>query len=81
MAAAVRSRPLPIGGPVKVLPPKTRLSYKDVSCGTDGAGVTACVNSLNQTGFVISPAGGFTFGEAPALLDRPPGTSPFQNGF
>jgi hypothetical protein len=43
--------------------------------------MTACVNSFNQTGFVISPAGSFTFGEVPALLDRPPGTSPFQNGF
>ena len=45
----------------KPLPPNTRLSFRTVSCGTDGV-ATTCVNSIDQTGFVISPAGSFTFG-------------------
>ncbi len=59
-----------IAGPVKPLPPNTRLSYRQISCGTDGAGMTACVNSYDQTGFVISPGGSFILGQMP-LLDRP----------
>lgn len=46
---------------VKPLPPNTRLSFRTVSCGTDGV-TTSCVNSINQSGFVLSPAGSFTFG-------------------
>ena len=34
-----------------------RLSYRQISCGTDGAGMTACINSYDQTGFVVSPGG------------------------
>ena len=60
-----------VAGAVKPLPPKTRLSYKTISCGSDGAGMTACVNSFDQTGFVISPAGSYILGETPPLLDRP----------
>jgi hypothetical protein len=63
--------PFAVAGPVKPLPPKTRLSYRQVSCGSDGAGMTACVNSYDQTGFVISPAGSYLLGETPPLLDRP----------
>lgn len=43
-----------------VLPPNTRMSFKTVSCGTDGV-TTSCLNTLDQSGFVISPAGSFTF--------------------
>ena len=60
-----------VAGPVKPLPPRTRLSYRQVSCGTDGAGMTACVNSYDQSGFVISPAGSYILGQTPPLLDRP----------
>jgi hypothetical protein len=60
-----------IAGPVKPLPPNTRLSYRQISCGTDGAGVTSCVNSYDQSGFVISPAGSYILGQTPPLLDRP----------
>jgi hypothetical protein len=60
-----------VAGPVKPLPPKTRLSYRAISCGTDGAGMTACVNSWDQSGFVISPAGSYLLGQTPPLLDRP----------
>lgn len=60
-----------VAGPVKPLPPKTRLSYRQISCGTDGTGVTSCVNSYDQSGFVISPAGSYLVGQTPPLLDRP----------
>lgn len=42
------------------LPPNSRLSFKTVSCGNDGF-ATSCVNTLNQSGFVISPTGTFAF--------------------
>ena len=45
----------------KPLPPNTRLSFRTVSCGTDGV-VTSCLNSADRSGFVISPAGSYTFG-------------------
>jgi hypothetical protein len=46
---------------VKPLAPNTRLSFRTVSCGTDGV-TTSCVNAADQSGFVLSPAGSFTFG-------------------
>jgi hypothetical protein len=45
----------------KPLPPNTRISFRTISCGTDGV-TTSCLNSINQSGFVISPAGSYTFG-------------------
>lgn len=69
--------PFAVAGPVKPLPPKTRLSYRSISCAIDGAGTTTCVNSAFQNGFVISPAGSFIFGEVSPLLDRPQGTRPY----
>jgi len=42
------------------LPPNTRMSFQTVSCGTDGL-VTSCLNTLDNSGFVLSPAGSFTF--------------------
>lgn len=47
---------------VKPLPANSRLSFREVSCGVDGGGMTSCVNSRDQTGFVISPAGSFIVG-------------------
>ena len=49
-----------VAGPVRPLPPQTRLSYRDVSCAIDATGATACVNSASQHGFMLSPAGSFT---------------------
>jgi hypothetical protein len=43
------------------LPPNTRLSFRTISCGTDGL-VTTCLNSIDQSGFVLSPDGSYTFG-------------------
>lgn len=65
-------------GPVKQLPPNTRMSFRTVSCTNDGAGTTICVNSQDQTGFVLSPGGSFTM-EVNPLLDRPDGTNPYFN--
>jgi hypothetical protein len=45
----------------KPLPPNTRISFHTVSCGTDGV-VTSCMNTADQTGFVLSPEGSYTFG-------------------
>ena len=45
----------------KPLPPNTRLSFRTVSCGTDGV-TTTCLNNADQSGFVLSPAGSYTFG-------------------
>jgi hypothetical protein len=46
-------------GPVRQLPPQTRLSYRNVSCAIDDGGATVCVNYGSQHGFVLSPAGSF----------------------
>ena len=45
----------------KPLQPNTRLSFRTVSCGTDGT-ATTCLNTADQSAFVISPAGSYTFG-------------------
>lgn len=65
-------------GEAKPLPPNTRLSFRDISCGVDGAGVVACVNSNEQIGFIISPAGTFIADVNP-LVDRPEGQNPYMN--
>jgi len=70
-------RPI-VSGPVKALPPNTRLSFRDISCGVDGAGVVACVNSREQVGFVVGPSGTYIDDVNP-LLDRPEGTNPYVN--
>ena len=46
-------------GAVLPLPPNTRLSYRQVACGVDDAGVVACLNSRDQVGFVVGPQGSF----------------------
>jgi hypothetical protein len=46
-------------GPVRQLPPQTRLSYRNVSCAIDDGGATVCVNYASEHGFVLSPAGSF----------------------
>jgi hypothetical protein len=33
--------------------------------------MTSCVNSYDQSGFVISPGGSYIVGQTPPLLDRP----------
>jgi hypothetical protein len=67
--AAGAAKPLPVG---------SRISYQTVSCGNDGT-TTTCVDSRNQSGFVIGPAGSFVLNEQNPLQYRPEGTSPFNN--
>ena len=66
-------------GPVMPLPPNTRLSFRDISCGVDGTGTVACVNSREQVGFVVGPAGTFINGVNP-LIARPDGANPYLPG-
>lgn len=63
---------------IKPLPANSRLSFQTLSCGSDGT-VTSCVDSRNQAGFVINPAGSFIVGEVNPLVDRPEGTNPYFN--
>ena len=53
-------------GEVRPLPPGTRLTYRQVFCGVDDAGVVACLNAREQTGFVIGPNGSYVGSNAPA---------------
>jgi hypothetical protein len=77
---SVADRPLYLfDKPVNAIKPNTRISMGTVSCGADGGGTLICVNSFDQTGFVIGPAGTSTFGAVNPLLDRPKGTNPYFN--
>ena len=66
-------------GQVKTLPPNTRLSFREISCGVDGAGVVACVNSRDQVGFMVTPTGTFIDDVMP-LLARPDSAAPLLPG-
>lgn len=68
----------PEGG-VKALPANTRLSFREISCGADGTGVVACVNTRDQVGFMVTPTGTFIDAEMP-LLARPDGANPYLPG-
>ncbi|MBB2989566.1 hypothetical protein FHR72_001029 [Mycolicibacterium iranicum] len=64
--------------PVNALPPNTRVSFGTVSCGGDGI-VTACVDSVNQSGFVVSPEATWVVNQVNPLVARPEGTNPYFN--
>lgn len=49
-------------GDVKALPPNTRLSFGDISCGADAEGTVACVNSRDKVGFSVSAVSTFISG-------------------
>ena len=61
------------------LPPNTRLSFREVSCGVDDTGTVACVNSREQVGFIVGPAGTYINANNP-MLDRPDGANPYLPG-
>lgn len=44
-------------GEVRMLPPNTRLTYRQVTCGVNDSGVVACLNGGEQVGFVVGPTG------------------------
>jgi hypothetical protein len=74
----VAANPFASAGEIKPLPANSRISFQTLSCGTDGA-LTTCVDSKNQAGFVIAPAGSWIVGEVNPLVDRPEGTNPYFN--
>lgn len=63
----------------KRLDPGSRISFRDVTCGTDGT-VTMCTNSFDGAGFVISPAGSVVLQpNNPLLLNTGEGHNPYFN--
>lgn len=77
---SVADRPLYLfDHPLNAIKPNTRISMGTISCGTDGGGAVICVNSFDQTGFFVGPAGTHTFGAANPLLERPEGRNPYFN--
>ena len=74
----VAANPFANIGAVRPLPANSRLSFQTLSCGNDGT-LTTCVDSKNQAGFVVAPAGSWIVGEVNPLVDRPEGTSPYFN--
>jgi hypothetical protein len=62
-----------------VRPSRCRLVRGSATKPSVAATTTTCVDSRNQSGFVISPAGSFILNESNPLLDRPEGTNPFIN--
>lgn len=76
---ASSARPIFEGlGALKELPANTRISFRTVSCTTDGAATTMCVNAQDQSGFVLTPSGSFVLNHNP-LVARPEGTNPYAN--
>ncbi len=67
-------------GKINPLLPTNKISYKNITCGTDGV-MTTCQNSFDQSGFVLSPSGSFIVNQTNPLVDRPEGTArnPFFN--
>jgi len=63
-------------GAVLPLPPNTRLSYRQVGCGVDDAGVIACLNTREQVGFVVGPEGSFAGTNVPPPPPAPPAPAP-----
>lgn len=42
-------------GVPRSLPPNRRLSFRQIFCGIDDAGVVTCLNTAEKTGFVVGP--------------------------
>ena len=75
-AFAVSGRPIFVGvEDVKALPPGSRLSFREISCGADAAGSVACVNNRDQVGFVISATTTVISSTNP-MLGPPDGANP-----
>lgn len=45
----------------KPLPAGSRIGFRNITCGYDGS-ATQCLNTSDQSGFVIGPAGSYTMG-------------------
>ena len=62
----------------KRLEPGTRISFRNVTCGTDGT-TTICNNSYDGGGFVISPAASWVIEPNNPLLQDGGGRNPYFN--
>ncbi|MEU0496561.1 hypothetical protein [Mycobacterium sp. NPDC006124] len=60
------------------LPAGSKISFRNVTCGTDGT-TTTCTNNYDGGGFVISPAGSFAVDPNNPLIDRPQPANPYFN--
>lgn len=61
------------------LPPGSRISFRNVTCGTDGT-VTMCSNSYDGAGFVLSPGSSYVLQpNNPLLLNTGEGRNPYFN--
>jgi hypothetical protein len=66
------------GLPNRLLP-GSRISFRNVTCGTDGT-VTLCSNSFDGAGFVLSPGGSYVLDvNNPLLLNTGEGHNPYFN--
>ena len=63
--------PYAAAGAVRRLPPNTRLTFRQLFCGVDDAGVVACVNTAERTGFLVGP-------EATSIIAPPPPPVPYK---
>lgn len=65
--------------PPKALTPGSRISFRNVTCGTDGT-ATVCSNNFDGAGFVVQPAGSFVLQpNNPLLLNTGEGRNPYFN--
>jgi hypothetical protein len=77
---AATDRPIfAAAGEPKPLPPNTRLSFREISCGADDAGAVTCVNIRDQVGFTVGPSGTFINAVNP-FTARPEGANPYLPG-
>lgn len=65
-----------VAGPVRPLPPRTRLTFRQIVCGVDTDGAVACLNTREQVGFVIAPTGTVIKGYPPPPSPEPPAAPP-----
>jgi hypothetical protein len=68
---ATGASPYAAAGPVRPLPPNTRLSFRSTFCGVDATGVVACLNSREGVGFVVAP-------EYTSIIAPPPPPPPAE---
>ena len=61
-------------GVVKSLPPNRRLSFRQIFCGVDAAGVVTCLNTQDKSGFVVGPTS--TYINVPPPPPPPPAPAP-----
>lgn len=67
--------PYAAAGVPKGLPPNRRLSFRQIFCGVDDAGVVTCLNTADKSGFVVGPTSSY-IKLPPAPAPAPPAPAP-----